>query len=121
MWCYCFVAWLPQTSSFSIGVPDGGEPADDALQLLDPTRPYKPLDVGGAGVSASVDAYGRLARSIRDAVRRHQVLANSAQSLPAVPGPSRKRERMWNLPWAKGSPQDKVDCRCGYAAAGSTV
>jgi uncharacterized protein YjbI with pentapeptide repeats len=22
---------------------------------------------------------------------------------------------------AKGSPQDKVDCRCGYAAAGSTV
>jgi hypothetical protein len=25
-------------------------------------------------------------------------------------------------PWdAKGSPQDKVDCRCGYAAAGSTV
>jgi hypothetical protein len=60
MWFYCFVAWLPQTSSFPVGVPDGGGPADDALQLLDSTRPYKPLDVGEAGVSASVDAYGRM-------------------------------------------------------------
>jgi hypothetical protein len=37
-----------------------GGPLSDALQPLDPTRPYKPLDAGEAGVSASVDVRGRL-------------------------------------------------------------
>jgi uncharacterized protein len=38
----------------------GGGPLRAALRPLDPARPYKPLDVGEAGVSASVDARGRL-------------------------------------------------------------
>jgi uncharacterized protein len=31
-----------------------------SLTALDPSRPYKPLDVGEGGVTASVDAFGRL-------------------------------------------------------------
>lgn len=33
---------------------------DDAVQALDPLRPYKPLDVGERGVAASVNSSGRL-------------------------------------------------------------
>jgi uncharacterized protein len=53
-----------------------------ALRPLDPARPYKPLDVGEAGVSASVDAHGRLVAVSQGHPRHGVVTLSSHGPLP---------------------------------------
>jgi uncharacterized protein len=57
----------------------GAGPLHDALRPLDPTGPYKPLDVGEAGVSASVDAHGRLV-AVSQGHPEHGVVTMSAHA-----------------------------------------
>jgi uncharacterized protein len=57
----------------------GGGPLRDALHPLNPTRPYKPLDAGEAGVSASVDARGRLV-AVSQGHPEHGVVTMSANA-----------------------------------------
>jgi uncharacterized protein len=57
-------------------------------QRLDPSRAYKPLDVGEAGVSASVDALGRLV-AVSQGHEEHGVVTLSA--IPRFPDDSRYR------------------------------
>jgi uncharacterized protein len=57
----------------------GAGPLGDALRPLDPAGPYKPLDVGEAGVSASVDARGRLV-AVSQGHPEHGVVTMSAHA-----------------------------------------
>jgi hypothetical protein len=83
-----------------------------------------------------VDQYGGMVWAIarrhglgpQDAADVSQVVwLRLAQHLSALRQPERlvawlaTTTRRESLRMAKGSPHDKVDCRCGYAAAGSTV
>jgi uncharacterized protein len=64
----------------------GAEPLGAALRPLDPAGPYKPLDAGEAGVSASVDARGRLV-AVSQGHPEHGVVTMSAHA--PFPGSSR--------------------------------
>jgi uncharacterized protein len=73
----------------------GGGPLGDAPKSLDPAGPYKPLDVGEAGVSASVDARGRLV-AVSQGHPEHGVVTMSARApFPSSSRHDRAAVRRW--------------------------
>jgi hypothetical protein len=83
----------------------------------DPTRRW-PLAVLGLGLAFALAACGGSPDGDRVATLSGGGATGTTNGAAKA---ADKDPQQAALDFAKGSPQDKVDCRCGYAAAGSTV